>query len=38
VTVVHEQLDQATFESARAKGRAMSLERAMAYALREDDK
>jgi len=33
---VREQLDDATFEAARAAGRAMSVEKAVAYALGED--
>ena len=36
VAAVREQLDEATFEAARAAGRAMSLEEAVAYALGED--
>jgi non-specific serine/threonine protein kinase len=35
---VREQLDEATFEAARAAGRAMSLEEAVAYVLGEDAK
>ena len=35
---VREQLDEATFEAARAEGRAMSLEEAVAYVLGEDAK
>jgi non-specific serine/threonine protein kinase len=38
VTALREQLDEATFEAARAEGRAMSLEEAVAYALGEDAK
>jgi non-specific serine/threonine protein kinase len=36
VAAVREQLDEAAFEAARAAGRAMSLEEAVAYALGED--
>jgi tetratricopeptide (TPR) repeat protein len=36
VTAVREQLDEVTFWAARAAGRAMSLEEAVAYALDED--
>jgi non-specific serine/threonine protein kinase len=38
VAAVREQLDEATFEAARAAGRAMSLEEAIACALGEDAK
>ncbi|NIO72250.1 MAG: hypothetical protein GTN71_25300, partial [Anaerolineae bacterium] len=38
VAALREQLDEATFEAARAEGRAMSLEEAVAYALDEDAK
>jgi hypothetical protein len=34
--IAREQLDEVTFESAWADGRAMSLEQAVAYALGED--
>ena len=38
VAAVREQLDEATFEAARAEGRAMSQEEAVAYALDENAK
>jgi hypothetical protein len=38
VAALREQLDEATFEAARAEGREMSLEEAVAYALDEDAK